>query len=185
MTVCSRWAAPLSRGGLAGSDASLLHASLLHASLLHASRLHASLLHASLLHASLLHSQGVTLGDRLLNLETDVYSLFNYQFQVMPYNYLNLISSVTTLYLVSYAFHKGLGCLPGTLLINSLIFPLANVVILTTACVGLMMVGGRTHSRTRTRTLARTCTCQRRHPHLTTRTAGRHMHMHMHTHMHM
>ena len=31
--------------------------------------------------------EGVTLGDKLLQLEQDVYSLFNYQFQVMPYNY--------------------------------------------------------------------------------------------------
>ena len=53
--------------------------------------------------------EGVTLGDKLLQLEADVYALFNYQFQVMPYNYLNLISSVTTLYLAVYAFHKGVG----------------------------------------------------------------------------
>ena len=39
--------------------------------------------------------EGVTLGDKLLNLEADVYSLFNYQFQVMPWNYVHLISSVT------------------------------------------------------------------------------------------
>ena len=30
----------------------------------------------------------------------------------MPYNYVHLISSVTTLYLMAYAFHQGLGFLP-------------------------------------------------------------------------
>ena len=83
----------------------------------------------------------MTLGDKLLNLETDVYALFNYQFQVMPYNYLNLIASVTTLYLVAYSFHKGMTFTPDADIVQSLLFPLANVSILVLACVGLLMVG--------------------------------------------
>ena len=85
--------------------------------------------------------EGVTLGDKLLMLENDVFSLFNYQFQVMPYNYVQLIGSVTTLYLTSYAFHKGCGFVPEATLLNGLAFPLANVCILVMACVGLMTVG--------------------------------------------
>ena len=51
----------------------------------------------------------------------------------MPYNYVHLISSVTTLYLAAYSFHKGLGFLPGASLLNGLVLPLLNVAILVSS----------------------------------------------------
>jgi len=85
--------------------------------------------------------EGVTLGDKLLMLEADVYSLFNYQYQVMPWNYVHLISSVTTLYLTAFAFHQGLSFHPETTFLHGLVIPLLNMLILTMACVGLLIVG--------------------------------------------
>ena len=59
----------------------------------------------------------------------------------MPWNYVHLISSVTTLYLGAFAFHQGLGFVPSTTILHGVVLPFMNVFILTMACVGLLIVG--------------------------------------------
>jgi hypothetical protein len=64
-----------------------------------------------------------------------------FHIQVMPWHYVHLISSVTTLYLTFYSFHQGLGFMPGTTVLHGAVLPFINVAILAMACVGLLIVG--------------------------------------------
>jgi len=85
--------------------------------------------------------QGSALTDTIVQLRTSLASLYHYQFQVIPYVYLHVLSFVNAVYLIAYAAHAGLGFHPGASYTDGLLFPLINSFIFVVTTLGLLTVG--------------------------------------------
>ena len=81
------------------------------------------------------------LSNRLIELRTSIASLYHYQFQVIPFVYVHMISLVSTIYGVAYSLHQGLGYSPDEGPMYGVVFPLITVFLMTASLVGLLDIG--------------------------------------------
>jgi len=77
----------------------------------------------------------------VLQLQEAMAALYHYQFQVMPFIYVHMISLSSSVYIILYAAFKGMQFSPESTWLFGFAMPLINILILATSLVGLGSVG--------------------------------------------
>jgi hypothetical protein len=81
--------------------------------------------------------------EQILRLRAALATLYDFQFQVMPFSYMHLISTAVTWHLLSFATFQGQKFRPGVSVLESFLYPLFALIVLTFTLVGLIEVGSR------------------------------------------
>ena len=77
----------------------------------------------------------------MLTLQSSLTTLYNYQFQVMPFMYTQLVSFACAFYLIVYAILKGLHFTPDATVDYGFVFPFLALTLTTVTSLGLLEVG--------------------------------------------
>ena len=79
--------------------------------------------------------------ETMLTLQSSLTTLYNYQFQVMPFMYTQLVSFACAFYLIVYAILKGLHFTPDATVDYGFVFPFLALTLTTVTSLGLLEVG--------------------------------------------